>query len=142
MKSRIQEKYNTEFVPKLVEQFSYKNVNEVPRLDKITLSMGIGKAIELGVIGSDQDLLVDYFPALDRSKLVAGADKIRIRDLLSMRSGIRVDEKKLSRREKVGRNLEVTSLTLSAPIKPGKEYKYQGTDPNLLSHLILSLIHI
>ena len=30
----------------------------------------------------------------------------------------------------------MTSLTLSAPIKPGKEYKYQGTDPNLLSHLI------
>ena len=46
MKSRIQEKYNSEFVPKLMEQFSYKNVNEVPRLDKITLSMGIGQAIE------------------------------------------------------------------------------------------------
>jgi len=103
---------------------------------KSIASLGIGKAIELGVIGSDKDLLVDYFPSLDRSKLVAGADKIRIRDLLSMRSGIRVDDKKLSRREKVGRNLEVTSLTLSAPIKPGKEYKYQGTDPNLLSHLI------
>ena len=46
MKSRIQEKYNSEFVSKLMEQFSYKNVNEVPRLDKITLSMGIGQAIE------------------------------------------------------------------------------------------------
>ena len=103
---------------------------------KSIASHGIGKAIELGVIGSDKDLLVDYFPALDRSKLVAGADKIRLCDLLSMRSGIRVDDKKLSRKEKVGRNLEVTSLTLSAPIKPGKEYKYQGTDPNLLSHLI------
>jgi CubicO group peptidase (beta-lactamase class C family) len=103
---------------------------------KSIASLGIGKAIELGVIGSDKDLLIDYFPALDRSKLVAGADKIRLCDLLSMRSGIRVDEKKLSRKEKVGRNLAVTSLTLSAPIKPGKEYKYQGTDPNLLSHLI------
>ncbi|MCH2582561.1 MAG: beta-lactamase family protein, partial [Planctomycetes bacterium] len=103
---------------------------------KSIASLGVGKAIELGVIGSDKDLLVDYFPALDRSKLVAGADKIRLCDLLSMRSGIRVDDKKLSRREKVGRNLEGTSLTLSAPIKPGKEYKYQGTDPNLLSHLI------
>ena len=29
-----------------MEQFSYKNVNEAPRLDKITLSMGIGQAIE------------------------------------------------------------------------------------------------
>ena len=46
MKSRIQEKYNSEFVSKLMEQFSYKNVNEVPRLDKITLSMGIGQAVE------------------------------------------------------------------------------------------------
>ena len=46
MKSRIQEKYNSEFVPKLMEQFSYKNVNEAPRLDKITLSMGIGQATE------------------------------------------------------------------------------------------------
>ncbi len=46
MKSRIQEKYNSEFVPKLMEQFSYKNVNEAPRLDKITLSMGIRQAIE------------------------------------------------------------------------------------------------
>ncbi len=103
---------------------------------KSIASLGIGKAIELEVIGSDKDLLVDYFPALDRSKLVAGADKIRLCDLLSMRSGIRVDEKKLSRKEKVGRDLPVTSLTLSAPIKPGKAYKYQGTDPNLLSHLI------
>ena len=46
MKSRIEEKYNSEFIPKLMEQFSYRNVNEVPRLDKITLSMGIGQAIE------------------------------------------------------------------------------------------------
>ena len=34
---------------------------------KSIVSLGIGKAIELGVIGSDQDLLVDYFPSLDRS---------------------------------------------------------------------------
>ena len=103
---------------------------------KSITSLGVGKAIELGVIGSDNDLLVDYFPDVDRSKLSEGADKIRLADVLTMRSGIRVDPAKLSRKEKVGRDLPVTSLTLSAPIKPGKEYKYQGTDPNLLSHLI------
>lgn len=103
---------------------------------KSITSLGVGKAIELGVIGSDKDLLVDYFPAVDRSKLSEGADRIRLADVLTMRSGIRVDPAKLSRKEKVGRDLPVTSLTLSAPIKPGKEYKYQGTDPNLLSHLI------
>ena len=68
MKSRIQEKYNSEFVPKLMEQFSYKNVNEAPRLDKITLSMGIGQAIEnnkrieaatkdLGTISAQKDVV-------------------------------------------------------------------------------------
>ena len=40
MKSRIEDQYQNEFVPKLMERFSYKNVNEVPRIDKITLSMG------------------------------------------------------------------------------------------------------
>ena len=46
MKSRIEAQYQNEFVPKLMERFSYKNINEVPRIDKITLSMGVGKAIE------------------------------------------------------------------------------------------------
>jgi large subunit ribosomal protein L5 len=44
--SRLQEKYKAEIVPKLMERFSYTNVNAVPRLEKITVSMGIGKAIE------------------------------------------------------------------------------------------------
>ncbi len=44
--SRLQEKYRSEIVPQLMEKFSYANVNQVPRLDKITVSMGVGKAIE------------------------------------------------------------------------------------------------
>ncbi len=43
---RLKEKYRSEVVPKLMEQFSYENVHQVPRIEKITLSMGIGKAIE------------------------------------------------------------------------------------------------
>ncbi|MBN1443250.1 MAG: 50S ribosomal protein L5 [Planctomycetes bacterium] len=44
--SRLLEKYTTEIVPQMKERFGYKNVHQVPRLDKITVSMGIGKAIE------------------------------------------------------------------------------------------------
>lgn len=44
--ARLQEKYKQEIVPKMLERFSYKNVQAVPRLEKITVSMGIGKAIE------------------------------------------------------------------------------------------------
>ncbi|MEM7233265.1 MAG: 50S ribosomal protein L5 [Planctomycetota bacterium] len=44
--SRLQEKYKSEVVPGMVEKFGYANVNAVPRFDKITVSMGVGKAIE------------------------------------------------------------------------------------------------
>ena len=44
--ARLQDKYKSEVVGKMVERFSYKNTNAVPRLQKITVSMGIGKAIE------------------------------------------------------------------------------------------------
>jgi large subunit ribosomal protein L5 len=43
---RLLTKYKEEIVPRMMERFSYKNVHAVPRLDKITLSMGVGKAIE------------------------------------------------------------------------------------------------
>jgi large subunit ribosomal protein L5 len=44
--SRLKEKYTSEVVPKMMERFSLSNVNQVPRLDKITVSMGVGKAVE------------------------------------------------------------------------------------------------
>ena len=81
MKSRIQEKYNTEFVPKLVEQFSYKNVNEVPRLDKITLSMGIGKAIEnnkrIDAAVKDLAIIAGQKPVVTQAKTSVAGFKLR-----------------------------------------------------------------
>lgn len=41
--NRILEKYKTEVVPALVKEFGYKNVNEVPKLVKINLNMGLGE---------------------------------------------------------------------------------------------------
>lgn len=43
--SRLREFYKDTMVSQLKEQFSYKSVMEVPRLEKITLNMGIGEAI-------------------------------------------------------------------------------------------------
>ena len=40
--NRILEKYKKEVVPALIEEFDYKNVNEVPKLEKIVLNMGLG----------------------------------------------------------------------------------------------------
>jgi large subunit ribosomal protein L5 len=43
--TKLYEQYRGEIVPKLMGQFSYGSVMEVPRLEKITLNMGLGEAI-------------------------------------------------------------------------------------------------
>ncbi len=44
MTSRLQEKYKTEVVGHLMQQFEYKNIMEVPKLEKITINIGLGQA--------------------------------------------------------------------------------------------------
>ncbi len=40
--STVQEFYEKECVPQLMEEFGYKNIMEVPKLGKIVLNMGLG----------------------------------------------------------------------------------------------------
>ncbi len=44
MAARLRETYNKEIFPALKEQFQYKNVMEVPKLEKITINIGLGEA--------------------------------------------------------------------------------------------------
>lgn len=44
MTTRLQEVYNKEIVKKLFEKMGYKSVMEVPRIQKITINMGVGEA--------------------------------------------------------------------------------------------------
>ena len=46
MTSRLHEKYVKEVAPALMEKFGYKNVMEIPKLEKIVINMGIGDARE------------------------------------------------------------------------------------------------
>ncbi|WP_392566410.1 50S ribosomal protein L5 [Utexia brackfieldae] len=43
--AKLHDYYNAQVVNKLKEQFSYKSVMQVPRIEKITLNMGVGEAI-------------------------------------------------------------------------------------------------
>jgi large subunit ribosomal protein L5 len=43
--TRLEKIYKEEVVPKLMSKFGYTNVNQVPRLSKITLNMGVGEAV-------------------------------------------------------------------------------------------------
>ncbi|OUD15615.1 50S ribosomal protein L5 [Thioflexithrix psekupsensis] len=45
MAARLEEFYKSTVVPRLKEQFGYKSVMQVPRIEKITLNMGLGEAV-------------------------------------------------------------------------------------------------
>ena len=42
--SRMQDKYNKEVAPALMEKFSYKSTMQIPKLDKIVINIGMGEA--------------------------------------------------------------------------------------------------
>jgi large subunit ribosomal protein L5 len=44
--ARLKTLYKDKVIPALVKEFSYKNVMQVPRLDKIVINMGLGEAIQ------------------------------------------------------------------------------------------------
>ena len=46
MAARLHEQYNTTIRPALIEQFTYANAMQAPRLDKIVINMGVGEATQ------------------------------------------------------------------------------------------------
>ena len=44
MTSRLKEKYSNEVVGHLVDKFGYKNIIEVPKLDKVVINIGLVEA--------------------------------------------------------------------------------------------------
>jgi large subunit ribosomal protein L5 len=81
MVSRLQEKYNTEVVQALMEKFGYKNIMEVPKLEKIVLNMGVGEAKDnakvLDFAIADMQLITGQKPVITRSKKSIANFKIR-----------------------------------------------------------------
>ena len=78
---RLKEKYDKEVVPALIEKFGYKNIMEVPKLEKIVINMGVGeakenaKALESAV--SDLTIIAGQKPVLTRAKKSIANFKIR-----------------------------------------------------------------
>lgn len=46
VKPRMLEKYEKEIIPALQKRFSLKNIMQVPKLDKVVINMGVGKAVQ------------------------------------------------------------------------------------------------
>ena len=79
--ARMQDKYLNEVVPALKEKFQYKNVMEVPKLEKVVINMGLGdckdntKALEAAVI--DLGLIAGQKPVVTKAKKSVANFKVR-----------------------------------------------------------------
>ncbi len=78
---RLEEKYRTEVVPKLMELYGYKNIMQVPRLEKVVLNIGVGEAISNAKVleGAEKDLTIiaGQHPVTTRAKKSIANFKLR-----------------------------------------------------------------
>ncbi|GAN67395.1 50S ribosomal protein L5 [Acetobacter orleanensis] len=78
---RMQERYESELRAKLREQFGYKNIMQVPRLEKIVLNMGVGEAAgdqkKLDAAVAEMTLIAGQKPVKTVAKKAIAGFKIR-----------------------------------------------------------------
>jgi large subunit ribosomal protein L5 len=81
MAPRLKEKYNKEVAPALKETLSLKNANEVPRLEKIVVNMGVGAAVQdakqLDAAMEDIRIITGQQPTITRARKSIAGFKIR-----------------------------------------------------------------
>ena len=79
--SRLKEKYLKEIVPVMIKEFGYRNVMEVPKLEKVVLNMGLGEAIHnIKVLDSAVEelaLISAQKPVITRAKRSIASFKLR-----------------------------------------------------------------
>ena len=79
--SQLKEFYEKEAVPKLIKTFNYKNVMQVPRLEKVVLNMGLGEAIQniklLDSAAAELQIIAGQHPVITRAKKSIAAFKLR-----------------------------------------------------------------
>jgi large subunit ribosomal protein L5 len=79
--ARLKKLYRDEIVPKLTEEFGYKNPLEVPRLDKVVLNMGVGEAVndtkKVTSAAADLALIAGQKPVVTRARRAISTFKVR-----------------------------------------------------------------
>jgi large subunit ribosomal protein L5 len=107
---RFAEKYAKEVIPALTKQFSYKNPNQVPRLRKIVLNMGLGAAVTNPKI---VDAAVEELRAITGQKPVVTRAKKAIASF-KLRAGIPIGAMVTLRRARMWEFLD-RLVTLALP---------------------------
>ena len=121
MEARLYDKYVTEVVPALQQKFGYKNVMEIPKLDKIVINMGVGeakenaKALESAV--RDMEIIAGQKPVITKAKKSVANFKIR--------EGLAIGCKVTLRGDKMYEFVD-RLITLSLP----RVRDFRGVNPN------------
>jgi large subunit ribosomal protein L5 len=78
---RLKAKYQTEIAKAMTDKFGYKNVNEVPRIEKIVLNMGVGEATQdkkkVEQAASEMELIAGQKPVITKAKKSIAQFKLR-----------------------------------------------------------------
>lgn len=79
--ARLYETYKSEIVPKLMEKFQYKNVMQVPRVERVVINIGVGEAIQnpkaLDGAVNDLTIISGQKPVVTRAKKSIAGFKLR-----------------------------------------------------------------
>lgn len=79
--ARLMERYRNEIVPQLMNELGTRNPLAVPRLEKITLNMGVGKATEnknrIPAAAREMALITGQQPLITRSRMAVAGFKLR-----------------------------------------------------------------
>ncbi len=86
----LKQKYRQEVVPAMMDKFGYRNVMEVPRLEKVVINVGLGEAIQnpkaIDAAIEDIRAITGQQPVVTRAKKSVAAFKVRE----GMRIGVKV----------------------------------------------------
>jgi len=78
---RLKEKHNSEIVKAMMDKFGYKNVMQVPRLEKVVINMGVGEAIQnskaIDAAVNDLIIIAGQRPVVTKAKKSIAAFKLR-----------------------------------------------------------------
>lgn len=78
---RMRSLYDDKIVAAMTEKFGYKNVMEVPKIQKITLNMGVGDGVQdkkkVDIAASEMELIAGQKPVVTRAKKSIAGFKLR-----------------------------------------------------------------
>ena len=91
--ARIALKYKSDVIPAMMKRFNYENVNQVPRIEKIAINIGVGDATSdpklLDAAVRDLEAIAGQKPAITRSKKSISNFKLRENQAIGCRVTLR-----------------------------------------------------